>query len=113
MSVGGGLNQPAPSRSPQNTEKPQKKFFDFPKVHIEVTKFGTSRTLFSWRNGRLKIVRAASATPPRPNRVKFLFFAHQLRGNIHPFPLITTTNPWCYLFWSQLSMQKILRNAQK
>ena len=44
---GGGLNQPAPSRSPKNTVKNQKNFFDFPKVHNElgkVTKFGTSRT---------------------------------------------------------------------
>ena len=43
-------------------------FFDFLKVHNEsgkVMKFGTSRTLFSWRNGRLKIVQADSA-PPAP-----------------------------------------------
>ena len=42
----GGLNQPAPSRSPQNTVKNQKKFLDFLKVHNElekVTKYGTSR----------------------------------------------------------------------
>ena len=71
-SGGGGLNQPAPSRSPQNTVKNQKFFFDFPNVHNEigkVTKFGPSRTLFSWRNGCLKIVWADSA-PPLPNRVK-------------------------------------------
>ena len=71
MRAGGGAEQPAPSRSPQNTVKNQKFFFDFRKVHNElgkVTKFGTSRTLFSWRNGLLKIVRADSS-PPRPNRV--------------------------------------------
>ena len=42
-------------------------FWDFLKVHNElgkVTKFGTSRPLFSWRNGRLKKVRADSAPPP-------------------------------------------------
>ena len=51
--------------------KTKKIFFDFPKVHYElgkVMKFGTSRTLFSWRNGSLKIVQADSA-PPIPNRV--------------------------------------------
>ena len=61
---GGGLNQPAPSRSPQNTVKNQKIFFDFLKVHNElgkVTKFWTSRPLFSWRNSHLKKVRADSA----------------------------------------------------
>ena len=47
------------------------------------------------------------------NRVKLLFFAHQLGGNIHPFILITITNPWCYIFSSKLNMQKMLRNAQK
>ena len=48
---GGG----APSRSPQNTVKNH----DFLKVHNK-----TSRPLFSWRNGRLKKVRADSAPPP-------------------------------------------------
>ena len=44
-----------------------KKNFDFPKVHNElgkVTKFGSFTTLFSWRNGRLKIVWADSAPHP-------------------------------------------------
>ena len=44
----GGLNQPTPSRSPQNTDKPNF-IFDFLKVHNElgkVTKFWTSRPLF-------------------------------------------------------------------
>ena len=62
----GGLNQPAPTRSPQNTVKNKKKFFDFPKVHNElekVTKFGISRPLFSWRKGWLKKVQAEH-TPP-------------------------------------------------
>ena len=39
-------------------------FFDFLKVHNElgkVTNFGTSRPLFSWRNGQLKKVWADSA----------------------------------------------------
>ena len=43
-------------------------FCDFLKVHNElgkVTKFGTSITLFSWRNEHLKIVWADSA-PPAP-----------------------------------------------
>ena len=46
---GGGLNQPAPSRSPKNTVKKQKKNFDFLKVHNElgkVMKFGPSIPLF-------------------------------------------------------------------
>ena len=47
------------------------------------------------------------------NKVKLLFFAHQLSGNIHPFTLITLTKPWCLLFWTKISMQKIFRNAQK
>ena len=65
MRAGGG------AESHQNTVKNQKKNFAFLKVHNElgkVTKFGTSRPLFSWRNERLKKVRADSA-PPRPNRV--------------------------------------------
>ena len=67
LESGGGLNQPTPSRSPQNTVKNQKNFFDFLKVHNElgkVTKFWTSRPLFSWRNSHLKKVRADSALPP-------------------------------------------------
>ena len=47
------------------------------------------------------------------NKDKLLYFAHQLRSNIHPFTLITLTKPWCLLFWSKISMQKILRNAHK
>ena len=47
------------------------------------------------------------------NKVKLLFFAHHLRGNIHPFTLITLTKPWCLLFWSKISIEKILRNTQK
>ena len=49
LESGGGLNQPAPSRSPKNTVKNQKFFFDFLKVHNElgkVTKFWTSRPFF-------------------------------------------------------------------
>ena len=67
----GGLNQPAPSRSPQNTVKNPKIFFAFLKVHNEwgkVTKFGTFKPLFSWRNWRLKKSRLIQ--PPRPIRVK-------------------------------------------
>ena len=47
------LNQPTPSRSPQNSVKNRNFFFAFLKVHNElgkVTKFGTSKPLFSWRN---------------------------------------------------------------
>ena len=47
------------------------------------------------------------------NKVEFLLITHQLRGNICPFCLITLTKPWCLLFWSRISMQKILRNAKK
>jgi len=36
-----------------------------------------------------------------PIRVKSLFFAHQLGGNIHQFTLTTITKPLCYLFWSK------------
>ena len=42
-------------------------FFDFLKVHNElgkVTKFETSKHLFSWRNSHLEKVRAQSAPPP-------------------------------------------------
>ena len=66
----GGLNQPAPSRSPQNTVKNQIFFFDFWKVNNElgkVTKFWTSRPLFSWRNSHLKKVLAHIT--PSPHRV--------------------------------------------
>ena len=57
----------------KHCEKPN--FFDFLKVYNElgkVTKFWTSRPLFSWRNSHLKKVRADSA-PPRPNRVNHVF----------------------------------------
>ena len=47
------------------------------------------------------------------NKVEFLFLAHQLRGNMCPFCLITLTKPCCRLFWSKVSMQKIRRNAKK
>ena len=46
------------------------------------------------------------------NRVKLLFFAHQLGGNIHLFTLTTITNPWCHLFLSKITIQKMLRNAK-
>ena len=62
---GGGLNQPTPSRSPQNTVKNQH-FFDSLKVHNELGKvmyFGTSRPLFSWSFGCLKKVVADSFPP--------------------------------------------------
>ena len=38
------------------------------------------------------------------NKVKLLFFAHQLKGNMSPFALITLTNPWCHLFESKISI---------
>ena len=65
-SGGGGLNQHAPSRSPQNTVKNQKKKLDFLKVYNElgkVTKSETSSTTFSWRNWHLKKVQADSPSP--------------------------------------------------
>ena len=62
---GGGLKEHAPSSiSSQNTVKTY--FFDFLKVHNElgkVTKFWTSRPLFSWRNSHLKKGWADSAPP--------------------------------------------------
>ena len=65
---GGELNQPSPSRSPQNTVKNQKDFLlAFLKVLNKLgkdTKFGTSRPLFSWKNVCLKKVQADSAPPP-------------------------------------------------
>ena len=67
LNGGWGLIVPAPSRSPQNTVKTKKFFFAFLKVHNElgkVTKFGTSKPLFSWRNCHLKKVRADSAPSP-------------------------------------------------
>ena len=54
--------------------------FLFLKVHNKlgkVTKFGTSRHIFTWRNGRLKKVRADSATP-HPYSVKTDFNADDL-----------------------------------
>ena len=47
------------------------------------------------------------------NEVEFLFLAHQLRGNMCPFCLITLIKPLCLLFCSKTSMQKIHRNAKK
>ena len=44
-------------------------------------------------------------------RVKFLFLAHYLQGNISPFTFIIFTTLWCHLFWSKFSIQKILKNA--
>ena len=45
--------------------------------------------------------------------VEFLFLAHQLRGNMCPFSLITLTKPLCLLFRSKISMPKILRNTER
>ena len=70
-------NVPAPSRSPQKFCD----FFYFLKVHNElgkVTKFWTSRPLFSWRNSHLKKVRADSS-PPHPNKVNFQVFLERVR----------------------------------
>ena len=67
LKSGGGMNQPTPSTSPQNTVKNQNFYVDFLKVHNElgkVTTFWTSRPLFSWRNSHLKKVQADSAPPP-------------------------------------------------
>ena len=64
--------------------KTKKNFFDFLKVHNElgkVTKFWTSRPLFSWRNSHLKKGRADSA-PPRTNKVK-MRLQSQLQRNKH------------------------------
>ena len=49
----------------------------------------------------------------KKNKVEFLFLAHPLRGNMCPFCFITLTKPLCLLFWTKISMQKILRNANK
>jgi len=46
-------------------------------------------------------------------RKEVLLFAHQLKGNIHPFSLITLRKTWHLLFWSKIRMQKILKIAQK
>ena len=46
------------------------------------------------------------------NKIEFLFLAHQLRGNMCPFCLITQTKPLCLLFLTKISMQKNHRNAK-
>ena len=77
-SRGGGLNQPAPSRSPQNNF-----FFDFLKVHNElgkVKKFWTFRPIFAGRN--LKKVWAQCA-PPAPLKSQFLSKYDYGRVNYH------------------------------
>ena len=64
---GGGWISPHLLDHPKTLWKTKKFFFDFLKVHNElgkVTKFGGSRTHFSWRNGRLKKVLADSTPPP-------------------------------------------------
>ena len=48
----GGLNQPAPSRSHQNTVKKTKKNFAFLKVHNELGKVGPPNPFF---NGEIAI----------------------------------------------------------
>ena len=66
-SGGGGWISPHLLDHPKTLWKTKKNLFDFLKVHNElgkVTKYWTSRPLFSWRNGRLKKVRADSAPPP-------------------------------------------------
>ena len=47
------------------------------------------------------------------NRVKFLFLAQYLWGNISPFNFIIFTTLWCHLFWSKFSIQKMLKYAKK
>ena len=63
LESGGGLNQPAPSRSPQTLWK-TKFLFWFSESSLGIRK-SHSRPLFSWRNSHLKKVRADSA-PPHP-----------------------------------------------
>ena len=68
---GGGWISPHLLDHLKTLRKTKKKFFDFLKVHNElgkVTKFWTSRPLFSWRNSHLKKVQA----PPCPNKVNNL-----------------------------------------
>ena len=70
--VWGGTMCPHLLDHPKALQKTKNFLFDFLKVYYElgkVTKFRTSRPLFSWRKSHRKKVRADSA-PPRPNRVK-------------------------------------------
>ena len=65
----GGLNQPAPSRSPQNTVKNQF-FFDFLKVYIELGKVKKVRPLDPLFHGEIAFgKRAGTLCEPRTNRV--------------------------------------------
>ena len=67
LECGGGWISPHLLDHPKTLWKTKKILFDFLKVHNElgkVTKFWTSKPLFSRRNGRLKKVRADSAPPP-------------------------------------------------
>ena len=93
LESGGGWISPHLLDHLKTLWKTKKFFFDFLKVHNElgkVTKFWTSRPLFSWRNSHLKKVRADSA--PRPNRVKYKQFLYwnpwTLKYQRHWFDLI-------------------------
>ena len=69
LECGGGLNKPAPSRSPQNTVN---FFFDFLQVHNElgkVIKFGNLQTLFFMEKWTFEKSAGWFCPPPRPNRV--------------------------------------------
>ena len=73
----------------------------------------TSHLIYIYIQGVQEKVKKSNHLVWYKNKVKFLFLAHQLRGNMCPFCLITQTKPLCLLFWSKISMQKNHRNAKK
>ena len=83
LEKGGGLNQPASSRSPRITLK-NKIFLIFWKFIRKVTKYQTSNTTFSWRNGHLKKV---WSTP------------HPIRFNT-PYPQLLDLNLYFCMYMS-------------
>ena len=80
LECSGGLNQHTLSGSPKTLKIPPKIL----KVHNELgkfTEFGTSRHLFSWRNGRSRKVWADSAPPTLiglNSKEEILFLYHRI-----------------------------------
>ena len=87
-----------------NSKSLWKIFFDILEAHNELgkfTKFGTSRPIFSWRNGWLKKVRADSAPPPA--LIGLLVKSAPFLSNLHLFFLAKKLSN-LHLFWSNLHL---------
>ena len=78
---------------------------------LKFWQLGIFGTVFTYLQGAIKKRGKSNHIFWCKNRVKFLFLAHYLQGNISPFTFIIFTTLWFYLFWSKFSIQKMPKIA--